>query len=243
MKATAWEFRFRFWIILAIYALGFTTPWDAIWRIDPRGINGDAWGWLAAGLSRGGAMPISTAFNVVLVAAIVCAVAGAWLRVWGAAYLSDSVVHDEQMRADSVVAAGPYRYMRNPLYVGSWLNTLALTLLLRPSGAVFMVVGIVVFLLRLILAEEVHLRETLGQPYAEYCARVPRIFPALRPRVKADEGARAQWGRAAAAEVYMWMSAASFAVLGWQYDERLLLKCVLVSLGVSLVVKGVFRGK
>ena len=143
------------------------------------------------------------------------------------------------MRADSVVAAGPYRYLRNPLYVGSWLNTLALTLLMRPSGAVFTVVAIGVFLLRLILAEEAHLRETLGEPYAAYCAKVPRIFPALRPRVGAAEGAKAQWGRAAAAEVFMWGTAASYAVLGWRYDANLLLRCVLVSLGVSLIVKAV----
>jgi len=134
--------------------------------------------------------------------------------------------------------------MRNPLYVGSWLNTLALATLMRPSGAVFTVAGIGVFLLRLVLAEEVHLRETLGEPYAAYCARVTRIFPALRPRVKADEGARPQWGRAAAAEVFMWMSAAGFAVLGWRYDALLLLKWLLVSLGVSLVVKGLMgRGE
>jgi protein-S-isoprenylcysteine O-methyltransferase Ste14 len=243
MKATAFEFRFRFWIILAIYLVGFTTPWDFVWHVDGAGINAHVWGWLAVMLSRRGAMSITAAFDLVLVVAIVCAAAGAWLRMWGAAYLSHSVVHDEQMRADSVVAAGPYRYVRNPLYVGSWLNTLALTLLLRPSGAVFMVVGIVVFLLRLILAEEVHLRETLGEAYVEYCARVPRIFPALRPRVTAEEGARAEWGQAAAAEVYMWMSAAAFAVFGWQYDATLLLRCVLVSLGASLVVRGLGLGR
>ena len=238
MKATAFEFRFRLWIILAIYTLGFTTPWDAIWRIDPRGINGDVWGVLAAAIARSGAVSMVAAFNGLLVAAIVFAAAGAWLRVWGAAYLSHSVVHDEQIRADTVVAAGAYRYLRNPLYVGTWLNTLALALLMRPSGAVFTLVGIVVFQTRLILAEEAHLRETLGEPYAAYCARVPRIVPALRPRVATAEGAKAQWGLAAAAEIYMWMSAAGFAVLGWRYDAWLLLKWMLVSLGASLVVMG-----
>ncbi len=248
MKATAWEFRFRFWIILALYAVGFTAPWDALWHLDPRGINGDVWGWLAVALSRGGAMSISAAFNVVLAAAIVCAVAGAWLRTWGSANLGVDVMRDEQMRGDAVMAAGPYRHMRNPLYVGSWLNTLALTLLMRPSGAVFAVVALVGFQVRLILGEEAFLREKLGEAYAAYCAQVPRIFPALRRPTsqKRDAGhpvPMAKWAHAALAEVYMWMSAASFAVLGWRYDERLLLQCVLVSLGVSLVVKGLIRGK
>jgi hypothetical protein len=35
----------------------------------------------------------------------------------------------------------------------------------------------------------------------------------------------------------MWGVTASFAVLGWRYNAFLLTKCVLVSLGVSLVVR------
>jgi hypothetical protein len=149
---------------------------------------------------------------------------------------------DRQMRSDTVMAAGPYRYMRNPLYLGSWLNALALTLLMRPSGAVFTVVALVGFHLRLILAEEAHLRAKLGEPYAAYCAQVPRIVPSPGPRVAASE-TLPQWGRAAAAEVYMGLSAAAFALLGWRYDRLLLLQSVLVSLGVALVVKGLGIGR
>lgn len=243
MKATAFEFRVRFWIIVAIYALGFTTPWDGVRRVDPRGINGDVWGGLAAALARGGAISIGAAFNVVLVAAIVCAVAGAWLRMWGTASLGVDVMSDHSFRGDRVVAAGPYRCLRNPLYVGNWLNTLALAILMRPSGAVFTLVGMVVFLLRLILGEEAFLRAKLGEAYVAYCAQVPRIVPVLRSRTLVVAGARARWDHAVVAEVYMWMSAAGFAVLGWRYDARLLLQCVLVSLGASLVVKGIAMGR
>ena len=31
-------------------------------------------------------------------------------------------MRDQELRGDGMVAAGPYRYMRNPLYVGSWLG-------------------------------------------------------------------------------------------------------------------------
>jgi protein-S-isoprenylcysteine O-methyltransferase Ste14 len=200
-------------------------------------------------------MSFGAAFKVVLVAAIGCAVAGAWLRTWGTAYLGVDVMSDKQMRSDTVIhpseparrgsrlmAAGPYRYMRNPLYVGSWLNTLALTLLMRPSGAVFTLVALVGFHVRLILAEEAFLRAKLGEAYVAYCAQVPRIVPKLTsPKPTSqnrDVGHPARWDRAAVAEVYMWGSAAGFAVLGWRYDANLLLQCVLVSLGVALVVKG-----
>jgi protein-S-isoprenylcysteine O-methyltransferase Ste14 len=272
MKATAWEFRHRFWIALAIYTLGFTVPWDAVhpselsspgtpvvWPVDGRGANAHVWGWLAGRLAQSGAMSFGAAFKVVLVAAIGCAVAGAWLRTWGTAYLGTDVMSDKQMRSDTVIhpseqtrreprlmAAGPYRYMRNPLYVGSWLNTLALTLLMRPSGAVFTLVALVGFHVRLILAEEAFLRAKLGEAYVAYCAQVPRIVPKLTSPKPTSQNrdvghpvAKPRWDRAAVAEVYMWGSAAGFAVLGRRYDANLLLQCVLVSLGVALVVKGV----
>jgi hypothetical protein len=183
-------------------------------------------------------MSIGAAFNVVLVAGILCAGLGAWMRTWGSAYLGVDVMSDGNLRGDGVVADGPYRHVRNPLYVGAWLNLLGLALLMPPSGAVFTIVFVVAFQVRLIFGEEAFLREKLGEPYARYCENVPRLVPSLRPRVAAS-GASPRWGQAALAEIFMWGSAASFAVLGWQYDAHLLLRCVLVWLGVSLVVKAV----
>ena len=254
MKATQIEFRYRFWIIMAIYILGFAAPWDFVLHLDGAGPNaapgalagwgGNAhvWGLLAVLLSKGGAMSIAAAFNLLLAVAIMCAFAGAWLRTWGSAYLGADVMRDTSMRSDGVVADGPYRTMRNPLYLGSWLNLLAMALLMPASGAVFAIVMLIGFHMRLILGEEAFLREKLGEPYAAYCAKAPRILPALRPQVAAS-GARPRWGQAALAEIFMWGSAVSFAVLGWRYNAMLLLQCVLVSLGVSLVVKAVEMGR
>ena len=42
---------------------------------------------------------------------------------------------------EGVVADGPYRHMRNPLYLGAWVHTLALALLMPASGALFTVAG------------------------------------------------------------------------------------------------------
>src|ERR1039458_5657811 len=254
MKATVFEFRFRFWIIMAICILGFVAPWDFVLHLDGAGPNGapgalagwggnaHVWGLLAVPLSKGGAMSIAAAFNLVLAVAIVCAFAGAWLRTWGSAYLGADVMRDTSMRSDGVVADGPYRTMRNPLYLGSWLNLLAMALLMPASGAVFAILMLIGFHLRLIRGEEAFLRGQLGEPYAVYCAKVPRILPALRPQVAAS-GARPRWGQAALAEIFMWGSAVSFAVLGWRYNATLLLQCVLVSLGVALVAKAFATGQ
>ncbi len=238
MKASAFEFRNRFWIIVVVYVLGFVAPWDFWLHLDGTGPNAHVWARLAVLLSRGGLMNISAAFNAVLIAGIVCAGVGAWMRTWGSAYLGVDVMSDHNLRSDRVVADGPYRYMRNPLYVGAWIHTLAIALLMPASGAIFTVVGIVFFQMRLIFGEEDFLRGKLGEAYVEYCERVPRLLLSLRPGVAAS-GAKPQWMRAAVAEIFMWGMTASFAVLGWRYDANLLLRCVLVWLGVSLIVRAV----
>ena len=245
MKATPFEFRFRFWILVAIFALGFTAPWDRALRLDGTGPNTHVWGRLAIELSRAG-VNISAAFNVILAIGIVFAFAGASLRTWATANLGPEVMRGETLRGETLVVSGPYRYLRNPLYVGLWFNAVALAMLMPPSGAIFTLVLLVVFQLRLMLAEEAWLGERLGAAYAEYCARVPRLLPKLRTRVATSShpsgawmGHPARWGKAALAEIFLWGTAVSFAALGWQYNAHLLIQCVLVSLGLALVARGV----
>lgn len=242
MKASTWEFRYRLWIILAIYALGFTTPWDSRLHLDATGPNAHVWGWLAGRLAGTGATSFGGAFAAVLLAGIVCAALGAWLRVWGSAYLGAEVMGDSAMHGEVMTADGPYRYVRNPLYLGTWLNTLALTLLMRPSGAVFTVLALVLFQVRLILAEEAFLRVRLGEAYVQYCAAVGRLWPRFGVR-DSPAGQPARWGQATLAEVYMWGSAVSFAVLGWRYDTGLLQQAMLVCVGLALVFKGLGIGR
>ena len=237
MKATAFEFRHRFWIIMAIYVLGFVAPWNKVLPLDGTGSNAHLWGVLAALLSKTAMMSIGPAFNVVLVVGILCAGIGAWLRTWGSAYLGTDVMRDTALRAEGVVADGPYRHLRNPLYLGAWIHTLALALLMPASGAVFTIVVLIGFQMRLILGEETFLAGKQGESYRAYCAQVPRLWPSFRPRISAS-GARPRWAQAALAEIFMWGVTVSFAVLGWRYDAFLLMKCVLVWLGASLAVRG-----
>jgi len=242
MKVTGFGFRFRSLIFLAICILGFTAPWDYALHLDGTGPNAHVWGQLAVLLSKsgttgGGALSIASAFNLLLVAGIVCALVGAWLRTWGAAYLGADVMQDRQMRAEEVVTDGPYRYVRNPLYLGMCFNVLALALLMPVSGAIFTLALVVAITIHTILREEAFLRGQLGETYAAYCAKVPRLFPALRPKIAAS-GARPRWAQAFVAEIFMWGVVVAFAALGWKYNAHLLIQCVLVSLGVSLVVRG-----
>ena len=241
-KASALEYRFRFLLHAVLYTLGFAAPWNYALHLDPTGPNAHLWGILAVQLSRVGAGNIATAFNLLLAIGIAVAMAGAWLRTWGSAYLGATIVQSGTMHtaeaalATGLLQDGPFRHMRNPLYLGTFLHTLALALLMPASGAVFTIVMIGVLQVRLILAEEAFLGAQLGAPYAAYCALVPRVMPSLRPRI-AGTGLQSAWGQAVLGEIYMWGVAGSFAIAGWRYDAGLLIKCVIVSLGVSLVAR------
>ena len=238
MKATALEFRLRFWILLLLVVLGFLAPWDYWLHLDGNGPNTHLWGSLAAQLSKAGVAGIGTAFDLLLGVGVLLAICGAWLRTWGAAYLGSGIVQDGRILADGVVVDGPYRYVRNPLYLGTWLHILALSLLMPASGGAFAILLTAVFQVRLILAEEAFLAAKLGTPFAEYSKAVPRLLPSLRPRAVAA-GNRPRWVQAVFGEIYMWGVAVSFAAVGWRYNAGLLTQCVLVSLGVSLVVRAV----
>jgi protein-S-isoprenylcysteine O-methyltransferase Ste14 len=232
MNASPLEFRFRFLILTLLYVLGFVAPWNYALHFDTI----RTWQLLAAWVYRTGWMSFSGATVAILVLGIVVAFLAALLRTWGSAYLGISVVHSGGLHGDGVVAAGPYRWVRNPLYLGTFLHTLALALLMPPSGAVFCIVGVWFFQLRLIGAEEAFLSGRMGEGYAAYCARVPRLLPALRPRL-AESEVRPAWGQAFVGEIYMWGVVVSFAVAGWRYNSLLVIQGVLISLGVSLVVR------
>jgi protein-S-isoprenylcysteine O-methyltransferase Ste14 len=232
LKATAPEFRFRFLIHAIIYALGFTTPWNHWLHLDTI----RTWQWIAAWPSRSGWLSFQSATIAVLIVGILCALIAAWLRTWAAAYLTSSIIKDGAMHGDDVVAAGPYRFLRNPLYVGIFIHTFALALLMPPSGALLSIVLIGLFELRLIAGEEAFLTAKLGEPYLAYRAKVPALFPALTPRVPASS-VQPQWPQAFLGELYMWGVAISFATLGWRYNSFLIIQGVVVSLGLSLIAR------
>jgi len=237
MQATSFELRYRFWILLALFVLGFLAPWNYVLHLDGAGPNTHLWGQLAIQLSRAG-MNISAAFNAILAAGIVLAFAGAALCTWASAYAGPQLLHSTAVDRDTLAADGPYRFLRNPLTLGSWLNALALALLMPFTGAIFALVLLILFQLRLMLAEEAQLSAQFGQTYASYCARVPRFLPVPRSGITAS-GMHARWGHAALAEIFLWGTAISFAAFGWQYNAHLLIQCVLVSLGAALIARGV----
>jgi len=233
MKASAIEFRLRMWIQIVILILGFWAPWIGTHDLSRR-ISILA--WLALEISRLGLASFSVATPVVIVGGAFVALIGAVLRVWGVAYLGYGVVHHGDMQGGTVVAAGPYRYMRNPLYLGGWFTFLAISLLMPPSGALFMLVLITIHFLRLILGEEAFLSAQQGEPYREYLRAVPRLWPRLRSNLPAA-AAKPHWLIALLTELNPIGLFFTLALLSWRYDNLLMIKTVLIIFGVSLIVK------
>jgi protein-S-isoprenylcysteine O-methyltransferase Ste14 len=231
MRATAFEFRHRVFLLAAIVAIGFWSP----------GFHGPTVWMLATGwLSHNHWLGIQAASLAVGEAAAVVAFMAAALRTWGAAYLGTGVVLSGNFHSQTVVAAGPFRYVRNPLYLGSGLHFLALAIFMPLAGAVFVLAAVALVFARIIGAEEALLANTAG--YAEYRARVPRMWPSVRARVAASE-LRPRWAQALLGEIYCWGVAIGFSLLVWQFNATLLLQAVIVSFGVSLVVRGLWPAR
>jgi len=232
VQATQFEFRFRLWIGLAIYFLGFWAPW--VRYTAGAFAMPSTWLELSGELSR--LMPLATATVVITLAAILLAAVGTFLRVWGAAYLGGSIVQSRSMQAQEVVAAGPFRYLRNPLYLGSFLFLLAIAVLMPLSGAVFAIVAMGLHLVRLILREESFLTVQQGEAYLAYKNLAPCLFPSFIPRVAAV-ATHPHWGNALLTESFQLTMTACFAALAWRYDAQILIQALLVCFGVSLVVR------
>ncbi len=80
-----------------------------------------------------------------------------------------------------LVVAGPYRWVRNPIYIGAAVAMLGAALFFGSGALVlYAVVVLVVTHLLVIFYEEPHLRGVFGQPYEDYLHRVHRWIPTWR---------------------------------------------------------------
>ena len=138
----------------------------------------------------------------------------ALIRTWGAAYLDSSVVHDAKLHTGVLLADGPYRHVRHPLYFAGFLLAPAVALMASRLGFVIIVVGLTLLHIRLAGREDAELAKQHGSVFEEFRRRVPRLWPSIAPRVPSG-GAKPRWGQAFRGEAFMWAFAiamATFAV-------------------------------
>jgi len=123
--------------------------------------------WLAA------PRPVEVAIGFVIAAA------GEGIRFWAAGHL---------LKTKELITSGPYRYTRNPLYLGRLLILTGLCIMCRlPFYAnwIVLVVGLSIFFFyympRKERVEPARLRAVHGEAYDRYFKAVPALFPTLRP--------------------------------------------------------------
>ncbi|MGH9716288.1 MAG: methyltransferase family protein [Candidatus Acidiferrales bacterium] len=212
MKGTQFEFRYRALLIGVIYTVGYwlyavdhvsTIEFLARWMAGPNPPH------------RLVAMKLVAGFAALLVAF------GALVRTWGAAYLQSSVVHDAKLHSTELVADGPYRHLRHPLYFGSIVANIGFALMASRSGFLFIVIVMTLLYLRLAGREDKELEESQGERYREFARRVPRLWPSIRPRVPAT-GAQPRWGQAFLGEAFMWAFTGAIAIFAITLNLRLL---------------------
>lgn len=127
-----------------------------------------------------------SAFSIA--AGLPLAFAGEVVRMWAVGY-SGVTTRGDVVTAPALVTAGPYAYVRNPLYVGNFLTAAGFAFAytgrnsarvraVLVGGALAAMVGVYAVI---VPHEEAYLRATFGAEFEEYCARVPRVVPSLEP--------------------------------------------------------------
>ena len=78
-----------------------------------------------------------------------------------------------------LVVGGPYRYCRNPMYLGHLIFLAGLVLALESWIAAAVFAFHVVWFHRRVREDEARLGALFGEPYQDYCERVRRWIPGL----------------------------------------------------------------
>lgn len=116
------------------------------------------------------------------------AIAGELLRCWAVGY-SGVTTRGDEVEAPKLVTAGPYAYVRNPLYVGNFITAAGFAIAFTGKnfplarlgligGALGAMIGVYA---TIVPHEERFLREKFGEDFERYCERVPPVVPQLEP--------------------------------------------------------------
>ncbi len=205
MRATNWEFKNRALVFGLVFGLAFSA-----YAIDPQNSAAALANWFEATVGINANLVARLLFAL----ATVLLVAAALIRTWASSYLQASVVYAAEVKTASLVADGPYRHTRNPLYFANVLLAIGMGAIMSRTGFFVAVAAMLAFCYRLILREESELEATQGEQYNRYRDAVPRLWPSLRPQT-ASAGRQANRTAGFKAEFWCWgfaIGAAAFAI-------------------------------
>lgn len=170
-----WWYRGRTWVFAALYFAGFFLGGL---------VSAKVYGYYVPAFLQIGRQLGPAGRPALLIFAAVCAALCYAIRVWGSSYLRASTVWNPDALGDKFVVAGPFCYVRNPLYLGNMFLALGVGLMAPLAGFLFILMSNVWFIIALSNHEAILLERTYGAVYREYAAAVPALVPRLWPVAK-----------------------------------------------------------
>lgn len=183
-----------FWVMIGLFALGEYAMQFRSFRAAIRGRGGqraERWslvvvlvavigGFIGAiKVARGHTGEIGTGAWPLFFVGLVLMVAGLVIRWWAIIALGRFFTPDVRVQSgQTVVGTGPYRWVRHPAYSGLVVFFVGLGLALSNWLSLALLVALPAAGLAVrINAEERVLLASLGEPYRQFCASRPRLFP------------------------------------------------------------------
>lgn len=145
-----------------------------------------------------------TVRNICAVIGFILIILGALLRMSARGYKKFS-----SNQSGALVTGGPYKLVRNPMYLGTFLIAVGFIFPLFPLWT--LCIFAVVFFLRFIIQikkEQAFLLQSFGDAYAEYCRTVPAFIPTFKSLMSVRFNEVFQWK-------HLWSTQEKFGLLYW----------------------------
>jgi len=99
-----------------------------------------------------------------------------FIRIWAGGTLGGARMMSVHVQTAQLITSGPYRHVRNPIYLADILTLAGMGLVVPLPGSLLVWFLLLALYPKLMAYEEWNLTQNLGQPYRDYCCRVPRLI-------------------------------------------------------------------
>jgi protein-S-isoprenylcysteine O-methyltransferase Ste14 len=132
------------------------------------------------------------------------AIVGEFLRYWGVAYAGSLTRVTGGVGAPEVIVAGPFAFVRNPLYLGNIALYVGIGIMSNALFPWLVLIAALYFVFQyhqIVLLEEEYLHKTFGNAYEDFSRNVPRFLPRFTPYThEAQAHQRPDWSGAVRSE-------------------------------------------
>jgi protein-S-isoprenylcysteine O-methyltransferase Ste14 len=124
-----------------------------------------------------------------LIVGFIAVAAGELVRFWGVVYAGRLTRVTGSVGAPEVIVAGPFAYVRNPLYIGNIVAYVGIGIMANALVPWLVVAAALWFVFQyyeIVLLEEEFLEKEFGEKYLAFKRNVPRFIPRRSAYVPAE---------------------------------------------------------